>query len=192
MSLPRQPAPFRLTYSTMFDPPEELHLQFESALERVRPLLGRDYPLLVGGRTLRIDCGSERRDSHEVRSPINREWLLARFAAATPADVDAAVQAAQAAWPVWAATPWQERIRLLRRAAALIEERVYDISAVVALEVGKNRMESIGEVQETADLITWYCDRMQENEGFDRRLPDDPLQGFVSRKGAATSPPGAG
>jgi 1-pyrroline-5-carboxylate dehydrogenase len=182
----------------MFDPPEELHLQFEAALQRVRGQLGRDRSLDSsgtravpgGGRYSAGDNASPFESRFEVRSPINREWLLGRFAVGTPADVDAAVRAAQAAWPRWAATAWQDRIGLLRRAAALIEERVFDISAVVALEVGKNRMESIGEVQETADLITWYCDRMQEAEGFDRRLPDDPLTGFVSRNRTVLKPYG--
>jgi 1-pyrroline-5-carboxylate dehydrogenase len=82
-------------------------------------------------------------------------------------------------------------VRLLRRVAALIEERVYDISAAVALEVGKNRMESLGEVQETADLFSWYCDQMEANEGFDRALPDDPLAGFVSRNRTVLKPYGA-
>ena len=45
---------------------------------------------------------------------------------------------------------------LLRRAVALIEERVYEIGAVLSLEVGKNRMEALGEAQETADLIAYY------------------------------------
>ena len=57
---------------------------------------------------------------------------------------------------------------------------VYAISAAVAVEVGKNRMEAIGEVQETADLIDWYADRMEEADGFDRPLADDPLPNFKS------------
>jgi 1-pyrroline-5-carboxylate dehydrogenase len=68
---------------------------------------------------------------------------------------------------------------------------VYDIGAAVALEVGKNRMESLGEVQETADLITWYCDRMEEAGGFDRELPNDPLPGFTSRNRSVLRPYGA-
>ena len=185
------PAPFRLTYSTMFNPPAELHRHFDEALQRVRAQFGRDYPLWPTGQSRDGHGGSGKVDLHEVRSPIDRNWLLARFAVATAADVDAAVQAARDASRGWAATPWLERVKLLRRAAALIEERVYDISAVVALEVGKNRMESIGEVQETADLITWYCDQMERNEGFDRRLPDDPLEGFVSRNRTVLKPYGA-
>ena len=49
--------------------------------------------------------------------------------------------------------PWTERVAILRRAVALIEARVYELGAVLALEVGKNRMEALGEAQETADLI---------------------------------------
>ncbi len=182
---------FRLTYSTMFDPPEGLHQQFDASLARARAALGKDHALrlpAIGPAVARPSGG--KREWFEVRSPIDNDLLLARFEAATSEDVDATVGAARVAWPAWAATAWQERIRLLRRAAALIEERVYDIAAVLALEVGKNRMESLGEVQETADLITWYCDRMQEGEGFDRRLSDDPVQGFVSRNRTVLKPYG--
>ncbi len=176
---------FRLTYSTMFDPPAGLHERFDASLARVRGQLGRDYPQWINGAP---------RPGHalfEVRSPIDRDWLLGRFARGSAQDAADAVTAAVNAFRGWAATPWRERVRLLRRVAALIEERVYDISAAVALEVGKNRMESLGEVQETADLLSWYCDQMEANEGFDRALPNDPLAGFVSRNRTVLKPYGA-
>jgi 1-pyrroline-5-carboxylate dehydrogenase len=175
---------FRLTYSTMFDPPAELHQRFDAALARVKAALGRDYPQWIGGAPR---PGGER---FEVRSPIDRNWLLGRFPRGSAQDAADAAAAAAGAFRGWAATPWRERVRLLRRVAALIEERVYDIGAAVALEVGKNRMESLGEVQETADLFTWYCDQMEANDGFDRRLPDDPLVGFVSRNRSVLKPYG--
>ena len=175
-------APFKLTYSTMFNPPAQLHERFERALASVRLTLGRDYPMFVGGRA---HHGSAR---FEVRSPIDRDWLLARFPLGTAADADDAVRLAQAAFPGWAATPWRERLAVLRRAAALIEERVYEISAAVALEVGKNRMEAIGEVQETADLVYWYCDQVEANDGFQRELPNDPLEGWTSRNRTQLKP----
>ena len=40
------------------------------------------------------------------------------------------------------------------------------LGAVVALEVGKNRVESVGEVEEGADLISYYCDRLVEHHEF--------------------------
>jgi 1-pyrroline-5-carboxylate dehydrogenase len=51
-------------------------------------------------------------------------------------------------------------------------------------------MECLGEVQETADLVYWYCDQMEANEGFVRDLPDDPLQGFTSRNRTQLKPHG--
>jgi 1-pyrroline-5-carboxylate dehydrogenase len=177
-------ASFRLTYSTMFDPPAELHQRFDAALEQVRGRLGRDYPQWIGGEPRAAA------ELFEARSPIDRSWLLGRFALGSAQDAADAVATAATAFRGWAATPWRERVRLLRRVAALIEERVYDIGAAVALEVGKNRMESLGEVQETADLFSWYCDQMEANDGFDRVLPNDPLPGFVSRNRSVLKPYG--
>jgi 1-pyrroline-5-carboxylate dehydrogenase len=51
-------------------------------------------------------------------------------------------------------------------------------------------MESLGEVQETADLFYWYCDQMEANGGFVRELPNDPLKGFVSRNRSVLKPYG--
>ena len=178
-------AGFRLTYSTMFDPPPELHQRFEAALAKAKAGLGAGHPMWIAGRA------REAKDTFEVRSPIDREWLVGRFARGTREDALEAVKVARAAFPAWAAMPWRERVALLRRAAALIEARVYEIGAAVALEVGKNRMESLGEVQETADLVTWYCDQMEANEGFARDLPDDPLPGFRSRNRSVLRPYGA-
>ena len=78
---------------------------------------------------------------------------------------------------------------MLRRVAGLIEERVYAISAAVTLEVGKNRMEALGEVQETADFFNLYCDDF-ERQGFDHALPDDPLQGYHSHNRSVMKPYG--
>ena len=176
---------FRLTYSTMFDPPPALHERFERALADVRKKMGRDHAMWIGGRDRAAAA------TFEVRSPIDRDWVLGRFARGTAADAADAVAAARDAFPAWAATPWPQRVKLVRRAAALIEERVYEIGAAVALEVGKNRMESLGEVQETADLMSWYCDQMEANAGFVRELPDDPLAGFRSRNRSVLKPYGA-
>ena len=183
MTLPE--SPYRLTYATMFDPPRSLHERFDAALARVRAQgLGAEHPMTIGGRPR----GGSR--WFELRSPIDHDWLLGRFPLGSAQDAADAVAAARAAAPGWAATPWADRIVLLRRAAVLIEQQVFDLAAAVALEVGKNRMESIGEVQETADLISWYCDQMADNAGFDRRLPDDPLPGWSSRNRIVLKPHG--
>jgi len=92
----------------------------------------------------------------------------------------AAMAAARKAFPGWSHTPWQERVKLLRKAAALIEERIFDLGAAMALEVGKNRMESLGDVQETADLIYYSCYQMELNNGYVKEMGKDPLVGYDS------------
>ncbi len=177
-------AGYRLTYSTMFDPPESLHQRFEAALDEARTKMGALHPMWIDGGP-RVTASS-----FEVRSPIDSDWLLGSFPVAGGTEVEAAIAAARQSFVGWARTGWRERIAILRRAAALIEARVFSLSACLSIEVGKNRMESLGEVQETADLINWYCDRLEEDEGFDRRLPDDPLPGFSSRNRVRLRPYG--
>jgi 1-pyrroline-5-carboxylate dehydrogenase len=176
---------FKLTYATMFDPPEELHQRFEAAMARVSGQLGQRQLLYIAG---------EERDSPtalEKLNPANEQQLLGEFAAATRADADAALRAAHAAWPAWRGTPAAERARLLRRAGSLIEDRVYDIAAALTLEVGKNRMEALGEAQEAADFFQVYCDEFEREQGFERNLPNDPLSGYTSRNRSVLKPYGA-
>ncbi|MCL4745330.1 MAG: aldehyde dehydrogenase family protein [Burkholderiaceae bacterium] len=115
--------PFKLTYSTMFDPPAALHERFDAALLDARGLAGRELPMWIDGRERLAD------QSFDVRSPIDRDLVLARFPRGGAHEASDAIAAAQRAYPRWSATPWRERVQLLRRAAALIEERVYLISA---------------------------------------------------------------
>src|SRR5918994_156562 len=175
---------YKLTYSTMFDPPPQMHARFDAAMREVRSQLGRRHALHIGGAD--VDTATTR----DKRSPIDRDWLLGSFAQAGAEDVDRAMAAAAAAFPKWRATPPQERMRLLRKVAQIIEERVYQIGAALTLEVGKNRMEALGEVQETADFFTVYCDDFERQQGFDRVLPNDPLPNAVSRNRSVMKPYG--
>lgn len=175
---------FRLTYSTMFDPPPELHEKFDAAVAKVRGQLGQTHGHFIDG----ADAPAEQ--NRASVSPIDTNWVLGHFPLATEEHVDRAVAAAAAAFPAWRATPMDERNRLLRRVGELIEERVYDISAAVALEVGKNRMEALGEIQETADFFYCYCDDFERHHGFDHRLPDDPLPDFASHNRSIMKPYG--
>ena len=175
---------FKLTYATMFNPPTEMHTRFDAALVELNASLGGTHTLYIDGK----DRDSAMNDAR--RSPIDQRRILGHFSLATVDDVDHAMAAAQAAFQSWRATPMAERVGLLKRVATLIEERVYHIAAAVALEVGKNRMEALGEVQETADFFNLYADDFVRHNGFDRGLPDDPLPDFRSRNRSVMKPYG--
>jgi 1-pyrroline-5-carboxylate dehydrogenase len=156
--------PPKVTYATLSMPSEALHTGFEEALERVADRLGQTHPMVIDGEAVTAA------ETFEVRSPIDTDCLLGRFQEGTAQHARDALSAARNAFPEWSGQPWEERVAVLRRAAGLIEDRIYELSALTSLEVGKNRLEAIGDVQETADLIYYYCDQMEANEGFDRLL----------------------
>lgn len=44
--------------------------------------------------------------------------------------------------------------------------------------IGKNRMEALGDVAETEDLIRWAADMMEQNNRYHKPLGSDPLEGL--------------
>jgi 1-pyrroline-5-carboxylate dehydrogenase len=175
---------FRLTYATMFDPPEAMHERFESALGRVESTLGGHHALYIDGADVPAATTAPR------PSPIDVDRNLGQFAIAGRDHVERAMAAARAAYPAWRAMPAAERARLVRRVGRVLEERVYEIAAALSLEVGKNRMEALGEAQETVDFFDHYAHDFESHAGFDRELPNDPLAGVVSRNRSVMRPYG--
>lgn len=175
---------FELTYGTMFNPPEALHTCFESALEIVRSETGLEYAMGIDGQ--------ERfsQEKFTSTSPISREQVLGIFQTGTAQDADDAVAAARRASPGWQQTPWQERVQLVRKAADIIEERIFKLAAMTTLEVGKNRMEALGDVAEVPALLRYSCDAMERNQGFVVKMGKDPLEGYVSSNYSVLRPYG--
>ena len=58
---------------------------------------------------------------------------------------------------------WRDRVRPVRGVADLIERRIYELAVATTLNVGKNRLESLGDIQEAADLLRAACDSMERN-----------------------------
>jgi 1-pyrroline-5-carboxylate dehydrogenase len=177
-------ADFKLTYATMFNPPEELHTRFDEALADVRGKLGQEYGMLIGGK----EHFAEKKFTST--NPANTDEVLGYFQTGTAEDANAAITAAKAAFPIWSGMPYMERVALLRKAADLIDARIFEIGAVIALEVGKNRMEALGDIAETADLIRYSCYQMEKNKGFVVEMGKDPLVGYTSTNTSVLRPYG--
>jgi aldehyde dehydrogenase (NAD+) len=71
----------------------------------------------------------------DVENPATGE-IIAHVPEASVADVDAAVAAARAAFPAWAATPVAERARLLRALRDALAKRNDEIAATITAEMG--------------------------------------------------------
>jgi 1-pyrroline-5-carboxylate dehydrogenase len=154
----------KITYATLRTDNEELHAQYEAGVARARARLGAYHQNLVNG------VGRDGAGVFELRSPIDKRVLVGTFARGTADDVRDAIAAARAAQPAWRAMPWRERLAILRRAAELISERHMEYAALMAIEVGKNRLEALGEVEEAADLLRYYADVFERNDGYDHPM----------------------
>jgi malonate-semialdehyde dehydrogenase (acetylating)/methylmalonate-semialdehyde dehydrogenase len=72
-------------------------------------------------------------------------------------EVDAAVQAAVDAYAAWSHTPVMERVRLMFRFKALLEEHFEDLAAIITRHHGKTLDESRGEVRRGIEVVDFAC-----------------------------------
>lgn len=154
----------KITYASLGSLGDEFHQQFDDALNRVAKNLGRVQQIEIAGKPLR-----GRPNSTDV-SPSNNRIVLGTFPQATRADTQKAIDTAKKAFPAWRDLGWRKRVQLLRKAAEIMTERQFDYAAWLVLEVGKNRFEAIAEVSEAIDLIMYYCEQIEEKEGFEIRM----------------------
>jgi succinate-semialdehyde dehydrogenase / glutarate-semialdehyde dehydrogenase len=125
------------------------------------------YPelyLLIDGT--RLTGGG--RPTMPVVNPATEE-VLGELPLATPADLDAALEAARKAWPVWRALGPQARGKILRKAADLLRERSEAIARVATMEEGKTLVETRIELNMAADIIDWYAE--EGRRAYGRVMP---------------------
>ncbi len=154
----------RVTYTTISVDFGLLHDMLDEAIPAFKRELGKHWPNLIAGRP------DEEGAPYAIASPLDSRVVLGQFVAANPPAVQRAVAAARAALPAWSGLSWQERVAALRHVAETIEGRKYDLAIASLLEVGKSRLEAVGEAEEAVALIQYYCDEMERNDGFVRAL----------------------
>jgi malonate-semialdehyde dehydrogenase (acetylating) / methylmalonate-semialdehyde dehydrogenase len=91
-----------------------------------------------------------------VTNPASGE-LIARTPVSTKADVEAAVQAAAAAFPAWRRTPAGERIQYLFKLKFLLEENIDELSKTITLENGKTFAEAKAELRRGIENVEVAC-----------------------------------
>jgi malonate-semialdehyde dehydrogenase (acetylating)/methylmalonate-semialdehyde dehydrogenase len=111
----------------------------------------------------------------EIRNLIGGQWLiptsdagleltnpatgepLGYSPAGSAAEVDAAVQAAHAAFPSWRATPAGDRVQFLFKLKNLLEEHIDELAALITTENGKTLVESKAELRRGIENVEVAC-----------------------------------
>ena len=154
----------KVTYVTM-SADEKVDSQYEAALEHFRQGLDQFYPMYIDGQEVRSDDGE-----FVHRSPIDTSIIVGHFQKGTRNHASLAIEVAKRSFPSWSSTRWQERIRIVLRAADLIERRRFEIAAAITYEVGKTRLEALAETSEAVDAMRYYAKVMEENSGYTMKL----------------------
>ncbi len=115
--------------------------------------------LLIGGEWTAGSAGLL-----PVIDPATEE-PVAEVADATAGDALAAVAAAHAALPGWAATPPRERAEILRRGYQLMTQQADALARLMVVENGKALRDARGEISYAAEFFRWYAEEAVRNEG---------------------------
>jgi RHH-type proline utilization regulon transcriptional repressor/proline dehydrogenase/delta 1-pyrroline-5-carboxylate dehydrogenase len=129
--------------------------QMRVALRQVRAQLGKKYPLIIDAE--KIWTGK----TIASINPTSPEEIVGHVTEAGIPEAERAVEAARVAFEKWSRTPFEARARLLERAAAIMERRRYELSALEVFEVGKPWAEADGDIREAMDFCLFYAQQIR-------------------------------
>ncbi|MGC8629144.1 MAG: aldehyde dehydrogenase family protein [Candidatus Micrarchaeia archaeon] len=142
---------------------QEFDELFDAAVDDVKKnLLGKRFPMYIGGSE--VTAGEEL----EEHSPIDNS-LIGSFQKGTRQHAQQAIDAAYAAFESWSSLNYKERIEIFRKVAEVFRREKFRVAAVLSIENGKNRYESVGEVDEAIDFLNYYCLEYEKNKGYVRK-----------------------
>jgi 1-pyrroline-5-carboxylate dehydrogenase len=124
------------------------------ALARVRSQLGAAYTNWIAGRPVSGGAWLE-----SVNPSLPAE-IIGRHAKCDAAEAVRAVEDAHAFFPEWAATPVEQRIRILLDTAAILRSRKFEFNAWMILEAGKSWIEAEADTSEAIDFCEYYARQM--------------------------------
>jgi len=98
------------------------------------------------------------------------------------ADATAAVDAAAAAFPAWAATPPRQRSEALRRTFELMLAEVESLAALISAENGKSLPDARAEVAYAAEFFRWFAEEAVRPEGAYAESPAGGTRTIVTTR----------
>lgn len=141
---------------------DEFHKKFDSAVSQVQKDFGKKYPMIIGGKEIFSN------DIFQVRSPADKNLILGRFPIATKEDTLYAIEAAKDSFYKWSLVSYQKRVEIFREVADVFSKDKFILAAILCFENGKNRLEAIGDLDESIDFMRFYAEQLETNEGFSK------------------------
>jgi 1-pyrroline-5-carboxylate dehydrogenase len=141
---------------------DEFHKKFDNAVDQVQKDFGKRYPMIIGGKEIFSN------DEFQVRSPADKNLILGNFPLATRDDTLHAIDTAKESFPKWSLVPYQKRVQIFREIADIFSQNKFNLAAIMSFENGKNRLEAMGDLDESIDFMRFYAEQLEINEGFSK------------------------
>jgi malonate-semialdehyde dehydrogenase (acetylating) / methylmalonate-semialdehyde dehydrogenase len=109
-------------------------------------------PLWIGGKAVAAQATRTGIITNPATGKVIRHAPMANAS-----DVNAAVQAAQAAFPAWRDTPPLRRARILQKFLALLQANSKEISRIVSEEHGKTLPDAAGSLERGIEVVEFAC-----------------------------------
>jgi malonate-semialdehyde dehydrogenase (acetylating) / methylmalonate-semialdehyde dehydrogenase len=106
---------------------------------------------LVGGQWVHVDGATM-----PIYNPATGT-VIDQVPMSSPEDVDRAISAAVAAWPKWSRTPIMERVALMFKFKALLEENIEELAGIITRHHGKTLDEARGEIRRGIEVVDFAC-----------------------------------
>ncbi|MGN6305038.1 MAG: aldehyde dehydrogenase family protein [Mesorhizobium sp.] len=150
----------RVTYSNIGVDFSPVHAHLDALIpDFEKTMLGREWstPFATGVR-------------EGIASPIDKTISLGSFPVSTPSDIKSAIKAARVGARIWNRAALEERLAFASRWRAALAERKYDLGLAALYEIGKSRLEALGEADECLDMVDYYASEMKANNGYIRAM----------------------
>ena len=121
-------------------------------------------------------------DTFENRNPADTDEVVGLMVKGSVADVEAAADAADAAFPKWSSLPGPARGNYLFKVADLLDQRFDSIAADMTREEGKTLPEAKGEVRRAINIFRYFASEGSRLPGFLVPSERDRVHMFTLRK----------
>ncbi len=139
---------------------KEFHDLYEDAVKLSEKYLNKEYPNIIGDEIIE-------KEKVKLISPINGKEI-ATFQAGSKESVERAIELLKKGQKEWFGMGYVKRASVMLKAADLVAKDKFLISAILAHENGKTRMEAVADVDEGIDFLRYYALNLIENQGFVR------------------------
>lgn len=135
---------------------EENRQTYQEALKKVQSELGKDYPLIIGGKRITTE------DKIISYNPAKKYEVVGNVSKANQKLAEKAMKVADETFKMWSKVKPEVRADILFKAAAITKRRRFEMSALMTIEAGKPWIEADADTAEAIDFMEYYGRQMLE------------------------------